>query len=111
MKTELTAISVVAVLTAVHPQAMIGASFGCLFFLSTQSNCSVRKSLVLGVLSLGAGYSVGIAVDTAHSMWVSLTGASLGSVVLSGLHGAIKNGGDLPPWAKTFIDSILRLKK
>ncbi len=111
MKTELMALSAFTLLAAVDTPSALGSSVGCLFFLSTQSNCTMKKSALLGIISFGFGYSFGVAVPDSQAMWVSLIGAALGSVILVGAHKAIKGGHDLPPWLKSTIEYVLRVKK
>lgn len=111
MKAEITALSAYTILSAIEPAASIGASFGCLFFMSTQSNGKLCRTLWLGSVSFGFGYALGIAVPSSQTMWVSLVGSSLGSVMLQGAHGAIKGGKDLPQWLKSLIEYVLRIRK
>ena len=111
MKAEITALSAYAILSAIDPAASIGASFGCLFFMSTQSNGNLCRTVWLGSVSFGFGYAMGVAVPSSQAMWVALVGSSLGSVMLQGAHGAIKGGSDLPQWLKSLIEYVLRVRK
>lgn len=111
MKDDMTAFSFFLLLSMVDPQAAIGAAFGSAFFLSTRSSCSAKSGIMLTIVSLGSGYSLGVAAGGDHRMWVALAGAALGSTLLGALHHVIKNGGDAPEWFKYTLDSILRLRK
>lgn len=104
--------SFILLLGLVDAPSALGAAFGSTFFLTTRDETlSTVSGLMLTTVSLGLGYSLGIAVGSDHRMWVSLVGAALGSTILSSLHGVIKSGGDLPSWLKYTIDTILRLRK
>jgi len=110
-----------AVVEQLHPQAAMGASFGCFAFLGYQDPSTgswfekfVRKMTLL-IFSWGAGYAFASGVSTSDwSGWTML--AAIGaSALAAGFSGAlnlmVRNNGPLPQWLSDIVDRIPVLRK
>ena len=110
MREETLILTLFAFIGLVDPHAAMGAAFGCMFYLSVPKEENESRFL-LPIVSLGIGYSAGVAIGEPHTMWSSLVFAALGSTVLTVLHAMIVSGGSLPEWLQYLINTILRVKK
>lgn len=101
-----------ATFAALNPWAVMGAAFGCCFFLSVSSLLSGWKRFQLLLFSFGIGYAAGEFWYGAgppydrNAMFVAAIGAALASVVFAAFYRVIENGGDLPPWLANLISRI-----
>lgn len=96
----------------INPWAAIGAAAGCCFFLAMPSATdTLRQRFLLAVFSWVMGYGSGAYLYpgppwSQEAMLVSGAAAALSSVAFTGIHSALHNGRDLPPWLLSIVEIV-----
>lgn len=92
-----------------NPDAAIGAAFGAAFFMLHQDHHDPLKRMAYGLISLVAGYAIGVGWGGPWAMLVAVFGAASAVVVLSSLLESARNGKPSP--LLDFVLSVLRGRK
>ena len=92
----------VSLFAALHPEAAIGASFGCMFFVAFKNADTLMQKLFYTGASWGGGYSVGLATDGVTSMLSAFLAACFTIAVVSSIARSVDEG-DLPEWLSKLI--------
>lgn len=93
---------VISLFAAMHPQAAVGAAFGCMFFLAVSNATGLVQKAVLTLVSWGAGYSVGLWIEGSLAMLAAFMSACFAVVVLTSLASAFEQE-RLPLWLVKLI--------
>lgn len=108
----------VAILTALHPWAAIGAAFGCCFFMGyPPRKTTYLARFALGAFSWGLGYASGVffyPVGPPYDPSAMLPAVALSALaVVIGLAAVkmVNRGGPLPEWVEGILDRIPVLKR
>lgn len=103
---------VTGTLTALHPWAAAGASFGCVFYLMMPAVMEGWRKAGYAVFSWGTGYASGVFFYGGgppyleQAMLVSALCSCLAVVILTAIYGAGEKGGPLPPLVSDILDRI-----
>lgn len=115
---SLTCATFMAILTAMHPWAAVGAAGGCCFFLAFPPNkTSYLQRFTLLVFSWVIGYAHGVfwypdgPPYDPSAMLPAVALSALGVVI--GIAGAkmVTRSGPLPPWLEGILDRIPVLRR
>lgn len=87
MNRESSAGAALAAVTAAGMQAdiLIASLFGAAFFMMLPFIESLLRRAAMSFLSVGFGYSVGVAAPGGHAMWVAAVGAALAVILLTSI--------------------------
>lgn len=109
-------IFMMGVFQALHPQAAMGASFGCFFFLAFPDRGGVGRKILLLVFSWGIGYATGTGVAVSpdwggYAMASAVVCSALASAVFGVVNLMIRNDGPMPKWLDNVLNRIPFLRR